>query len=72
MYNIGGNSETTNIHVVRTLGELLDERLSANPQLRGESPASPIFSGSRAASFVSHIRDRPGHRRYATDYSTAA
>jgi dTDP-glucose 4,6-dehydratase len=29
VYNIGGNSETTNIHVVRTLCDLTDELLGA-------------------------------------------
>jgi dTDP-glucose 4,6-dehydratase len=73
VYNIGGNSETTNIHIVRTLCELVDERLSANLQLRDAFPASPIFNGARAASLVSNVRDRLGHdRRYAINYSKAA
>ena len=73
VYNIGGNSETTNIHIVRTLCKLVDERLSANPQLRDAFSASPIFNGAQAASLVSHVRDRLGHdRRYAINYSKAA
>jgi dTDP-glucose 4,6-dehydratase len=73
VYNIGGSSETTNIHIVRTLCKLVDERLSANPQLRGAFPTSPIFNGAQAASLVSHVRDRLGHdRRYAINYSKAA
>jgi dTDP-glucose 4,6-dehydratase len=73
VYNVGGNSETTNIHIVRTLCELLDERLTARPELRGSFPASPPFNGSRGVQLISHVRDRPGHdRRYAIDYSKAA
>jgi dTDP-glucose 4,6-dehydratase len=73
VYNVGGNSETTNIHIVRTLCELLDERLTARPELRGFFPASPQLNGSRGVQLISHVRDRPGHdRRYAIDYSKAA
>jgi dTDP-glucose 4,6-dehydratase len=73
VYNIGGNSETTNIHIVRTLCQLLDERLKARPEYRDTFPASPIFNGKQAAQLISHVRDRPGHdRRYAINYSKAA
>jgi dTDP-glucose 4,6-dehydratase len=73
MYNIGGNSETTNIHIVRTLCELLDARLNAHPEYRAAFPASPTFNGTRAVGLISHVRDRPGHdRRYAIDYSKAS
>jgi dTDP-glucose 4,6-dehydratase len=73
VYNVGGNSETTNIHIVRTLCDIVDERLKAKPELCGSFPASPPFNGSRGAELISHVRDRPGHdRRYAIDYSKAA
>jgi dTDP-glucose 4,6-dehydratase len=73
VYNIGGNSETTNIHIVRSLCDLLDARLSAHPEYRVGFPASPTFSGSRAVQLITHVRDRPGHdRRYAIDYSKAS
>jgi dTDP-glucose 4,6-dehydratase len=73
VYNIGGNSETTNIHIVRTLCDLVDSRLSAHSQYRDTFPAAPVFNGSRAAQLISHVRDRPGHdRRYAINYSKAA
>jgi dTDP-glucose 4,6-dehydratase len=73
VYNIGGNSETTNIHIVHTLCELLDDRLRARPELRGTFPESPPFHGSSGTRLISHVRDRPGHdRRYAIDYSKAA
>ena len=54
-YNIGGNSEQTNIAVVRAICSLVDEL----------APAASIGSRSRLISFVV---DRPGHDlRYAID-----
>jgi dTDP-glucose 4,6-dehydratase len=72
IYNIGGNSETTNIHVVRTLCQLVDERLKAQPEYRDSFPASLIFNAEQASNLISHVRDRPGHdRRYAINFSKA-
>jgi dTDP-glucose 4,6-dehydratase len=73
VYNIGGNSETTNIHIVRTLCDLLDAALTARPEHRPAFPASPAYSGTRAVQLITHVRDRPGHdRRYAINYSKAS
>jgi dTDP-glucose 4,6-dehydratase len=73
VYNIGGNSETTNIHIVRSLCDLLDAALNAHPEYRAAFPASPTYSGTRAVQLITHVRDRPGHdRRYAIDYSKAS
>lgn len=56
-YNIGGNSEKTNLEVVRTVCAVLDE-------LHPDSPVTPH------ASLITLVRDRPGHdRRYAIDAS---
>jgi dTDP-glucose 4,6-dehydratase len=72
VYNIGGNSETTNIEIVRTLCALVDECLAKDAALRSAFPASPASSGGRAADLITHVRDRPGHdRRYAINYSKA-
>jgi hypothetical protein len=55
VYNVGGNSERTNLEVVDTLCALLDELL----------PDSPYRPHMDLKSFV---KDRPGHdRRYAID-----
>jgi dTDP-glucose 4,6-dehydratase len=55
VYNVGGNSERTNLQVVETLCALLDELL----------PDSPDRPHARLKTFVT---DRPGHdRRYAID-----
>jgi dTDP-glucose 4,6-dehydratase len=55
VYNVGGNSEKTNLEVVDTLCALLDECL----------PDSPYRPHAALKTFVA---DRPGHdRRYAID-----
>jgi len=52
-YNVGGNSEMTNIEVVKSICALVDE-LDPKPQKR--------------ESLVTYVKDRPGHdRRYAID-----
>jgi len=57
VYNIGGNSEKTNLEVVDTLCALLDEAL----------PDSPHRPHAQLKQFVT---DRPGHdKRYAIDAS---
>lgn len=54
-YNVGGSSERTNIDVVTTICDLLDELV----------PSETI--GSRR-NLISYVKDRPGHdRRYAID-----
>jgi len=56
-YNIGGNTEKTNLEVVRILCAALDE-------LRPDSACTPH------ASLLTFVPDRPGHdRRYAIDTS---
>jgi dTDP-glucose 4,6-dehydratase len=72
VYNIGGNSETTNIEVVRTLCALTDELIAADPELKAAFPAAPGSNAQAAAGLIEHVRDRPGHdRRYAIDYRKA-
>jgi len=56
-YNVGGNSERTNIHIVRTLCGLLDE-------------FRPREDGRKYEEQITFVPDRPGHdRRYAIDAS---
>src|SRR6266700_3295979 len=53
-YNVGGGNERTNIHVVRTICDLLDRM-------------EPAGGGARRR-LVSFVTDRPGHdQRYAID-----
>ena len=57
-YNLGGGAEKSNLEVVGSICDLLDEM-------------APTCSSRRT--LVSHVKDRPGHdRRYAIDYSKAA
>ncbi|MBB4234811.1 dTDP-glucose 4,6-dehydratase [Rhizobium esperanzae] len=54
-YNVGGRNELTNLLVVNTLCDILDE-------LR------PLPNGASYKSQITFVRDRPGHdRRYAID-----
>jgi dTDP-glucose 4,6-dehydratase len=72
VYNIGGNSETANIEIVRALCRLVDLRIAERPSLRVEFPVSPAASGRRAVDLIEHVRDRPGHdRRYAINCTKA-
>ena len=57
VYNIGGLNEMTNLKVVNTLCELLDE-------------IRPKVDGNTYKSQITFVKDRPGHdRRYAIDAS---
>jgi dTDP-glucose 4,6-dehydratase len=54
-YNVGGDAERENIHVVKTICALLDAR-------------RPRADGVPRESQITFVRDRPGHdRRYAID-----
>ena len=55
-YNIGGKAERTNLEVVETLCDLVDEL------------AGPLPSGESRRSLITFVADRPGHdHRYAID-----
>jgi dTDP-glucose 4,6-dehydratase len=72
VYNVGGNSETTNIEIVRALCRLVDDALGKRADLRAAFPGSPAVNARRAADLITHVRDRLGHdRRYAINYAKA-
>ncbi len=72
VYNVGGNSETSNSDTVRIMCGLLDERLAADYELRHALPNCPVVGGKRSEELIAAVRDRPGHdRRYAIDYRKA-
>ena len=57
VYNVGGDAERENIHVVKTICALLDQR-------------RPFANGRKRESLIAYVKDRPGHdRRYAIDAS---
>lgn len=54
-YNVGGRAERTNLQVVESICDVLDER-------------SPRSGGEPRRSLITFVTDRPGHdRRYAID-----
>ena len=54
-YNVGGRAERTNLSVVETICDLLDEK-------------RPLADGRRRRELITFVADRPGHdRRYAID-----
>jgi dTDP-glucose 4,6-dehydratase len=56
-YNVGGDSERENIHVVKTICALLDRK-------------RPLPDGRKRETLIEFVKDRPGHdRRYAIDSS---
>ena len=57
VYNVGGDAERENIHVVKTICALLDQR-------------RPLADGRKRETLITYVKDRPGHdRRYAIDAS---
>jgi dTDP-glucose 4,6-dehydratase len=57
VYNVGGDAERENIHVVKTICALLDAR-------------RPLAGGAKREAQIAFVKDRPGHdRRYAIDAS---
>jgi dTDP-glucose 4,6-dehydratase len=60
-YNVGGKNEKTNLDVVHTLCDILDELAP---------PATCNLSLTSYRSLITFVKDRPGHdRRYAIDAS---
>jgi dTDP-glucose 4,6-dehydratase len=56
VYNIGGWNEMTNIDIVRSICQLLDEK----------SPGTAKAAGGRHEDLIRFVKDRPGHdKRYA-------
>jgi len=59
-YNIGGNNEQTNINIVKTICQTMDE-------------LCPDLAHGPCESLITYVQDRPGHdRRYAIDASKIA
>jgi dTDP-glucose 4,6-dehydratase len=56
-YNVGGRAERSNLQVVETICDLIDQR-------------QPLADGRSRRSLINFVADRPGHdRRYAIDPS---
>jgi dTDP-glucose 4,6-dehydratase len=73
-YNIGGHNEQTNLHVVETICEILDELAPSEALgVKGEEETlhdSPFTPHSSYKELITFVQDRPGHDlRYAIDAS---
>lgn len=67
-YNIGGCNEWTNIDIVTTLCELVNNRFKSDATLADRFPDCPAASNQDCASLINFVRDRAGHDfRYAID-----
>ena len=68
VYNIGGNNEWANIHIVQLICRLMDEAFAQDPSLADRYPQAPAAHGQKTESLISYVTDRAGHdRRYAID-----
>jgi len=66
-YNIGGHNEKTNLEVVTTICEILDELVPSEARGVKCKDGAPLTTYS---SLITYVADRPGHdRRYAIDAS---
>lgn len=74
-YNIGGNNEKTNIEVVNTICEILDQLVPLKFEEKKNdhkiyNPQSSIKSIQSYKDLITFVNDRPGHDfRYAIDAS---
>ncbi len=65
-YNIGGHNEQTNLHVVETICEILDELVPC--KVKDSSHDSPLTTHDSHKQLITFVTDRPGHDvRYAID-----
>lgn len=73
VYNIGGDNERPNIEIVHKICEILESRVSSDPDLQSRFPNCPTTLGRSNSTLLEHVTDRPGHdRRYAIDFRFAA
>jgi dTDP-glucose 4,6-dehydratase len=69
-YNVGGGCELTNIDVVQTICDLVDDALDSFKGLRRRFPQAGGGHGGSARELITYVSDRPGHdRRYAIDHT---
>src|SRR6201996_243732 len=57
VYNIGGGSECENIHLVRTLCRIVDEKFASDLGLRDQYPQCPAARGEAAANLIAYVTD---------------
>lgn len=65
-YNVGGESERSNIDVVKTICQIMNEFFATNDTLAIKYPTAEYAIEGRAEKLIIFVNDRPGHdRRYA-------
>lgn len=70
VYNVGGENEWANIHIVELICDLLDKKLLANTAYATAFSNSPVFNKGKSRDLITYVTDRAGHdRRYAIDPS---
>lgn len=69
-YNVGGNSERTNIDIVNIICSVIDEMFSNDQALQKKYPNCPASKNNPCSSLIEFVTDRAGHDfRYAIDAS---
>jgi len=69
-YNVGGETQVSNIELTAQVCELVDRCFGEDPDLRDRFPDCPAAQGRSVALLKTFVTDRPGHdRRYAIDMS---
>jgi dTDP-glucose 4,6-dehydratase len=72
VYNLGGDTERSNIDLVNLLCKLVDDAFAKTPGLATRFPAARGSRGEAARASIRFVADRPGHdRRYAVDATKA-
>lgn len=67
-YNIGGVNEWTNIDIVTTICQLIDQRFAENDVLKLAYSDCPAANREACSSLITYVTDRAGHDfRYAID-----
>jgi dTDP-glucose 4,6-dehydratase len=71
-YNIGGDTEKTNLELVERLCVLVDSVFAQNPAMAERFPAAAPARSGRSQDLITFVADRLGHdRRYAIDATRA-
>jgi dTDP-glucose 4,6-dehydratase len=71
-YNLGGESEWTNVDVLQEVCKLVDEAFARDPSLPSRFPDAPAARGVQTSTLITRVEDRPGHDyRYAMDIRKA-
>jgi len=72
-YNVGGDTEISNIDLVRMICRQLDLKLSQSSSLQKQFPKCSVANGRTSEDLIEFVKDRPGHdRRYAVNSNKIA